>query len=279
MNNLRHIFWIAAITIAILVCTFLPFLPGPYDGLAVTLSGITQLFGMAGLILVPIGVLWLIYEYGKRKNKGYYFALISVVVLSIIALVASIGALATSGFSFVIIALALWVYGISRIVPKLKRLRNAEIGVFNPAPFYLVFIPIAVFLFQFTFVGPATEFSRNRAITNSAELIHDIEEYRNANGHYPKSLLAEWQDYEPSVIGIKQYYYEPNGDAYNLFFEQFTYRFGTREFVMYNKLDEQTMIAHDSDILRWTPEELRERRGWYAVHDTSHSHWKYFWLD
>ncbi len=269
----------AATATLIIVATFLPFLPGPYDGLAVTLSGMAQSFGIAGLILVPIGALWLIYEYRKQKNKEYYFAIASVVALSIIAVVASIGAVASIGFSFAIIALALWAYGVLRTMPRLKLLKNAEVSGFNPMPLYLVFIPIVVFLFQFTLVGSATEFSRNYTIAKSAELIRDIEEYRNANGHYPKSLLAEWHDYEPSVIGIKQYYYEPNGDAYNLFFEQFTYRLGTREFVMYNKLDEHVMIAHDSDILWWTPEELRDRRGWYAVHDTSSPQWKYFWFD
>lgn len=280
MNNLRHIFWIAAIILLILAFTFYPFLPGPYDGLAITLSGIAQLFGIAGLILVPIGLLWLIFEYKKRKNKGYYFAIASIVVLSIVALVASIGAITTSGFSFVVIALVLWTYGIWRIIPKLKRLKNTENIGFNPTPLYLIVIPIVVFLFQFTLVGPATEFSRNLAIEKSAALIQEIEEYRNANGYYPKSLLAEWHDYEPSIIGIKQYYYEPSGDAYNLIFEQFiTYPLGTTEFVVYNKLDEQTMVAHDSDILRWTPEQLRERRGWYEVHDTSTPHWKYFWFD
>ena len=33
------------------VCVSLPFLPGEYDGLAVTLSAMSQLFGMAGLVL------------------------------------------------------------------------------------------------------------------------------------------------------------------------------------------------------------------------------------
>ena len=268
-----------AITLLILACIFLPFLPGSYDGLAVTLSGMAQLFGMGGLILVPIGLAWLICEHRKQKGKGYYFAAASVVALSIIAVIACVGVIDNIGFSLVIIVLALWAYCVSRIVPKLKLLKYAESGTFNPAPLYLVFIPIAVFVFQLILVDPAIEFSRNYAIAQSAELIDNIEEYRIANGHYPKSLLAEHQDYEPSVIGIKQYYYEPNGEAYNLFFEQFTNRFGTREFVMYNKLDEHTMIAHDSDILEWTPEELRERRGWYAVHDALHTHWKYFWLD
>ncbi len=48
----------SAITILILLCTFLPFIPGEYDAFAVTLSGMSQLFGVAGLMLVPVGALW-----------------------------------------------------------------------------------------------------------------------------------------------------------------------------------------------------------------------------
>jgi hypothetical protein len=48
---------------------------------------------------------------------------------------------------------------------------------------------------------------------------------------------------------------------------------------MYNKLDEHVMTSHDNDILVRTPAELEARRGYYAVHDASRPHWKYFWFD
>jgi hypothetical protein len=60
----------------------------------------------------------------------------------------------------------------------------------NPAPLYLVFVPSVVLIFQITPAAPATEFSRNRAIAQSAELIGDIEEYRAAHGRYPSFLQA-----------------------------------------------------------------------------------------
>ncbi|MFN2399892.1 MAG: hypothetical protein ABR543_14835 [Gemmatimonadaceae bacterium] len=71
------------------------------------------------------------------------------------------------------------------------------------------------------------------------------------------------------------------GDAYNLFFEQFTFRLGTREFVMYNPRDQQVMTSHKMDLLQLTPEELAldQTRGHNAVHDAPHPHWKYFWFD
>jgi len=123
---------------------------------------------------------------------------------------------------------------------------------------------------------------RNYAIANSAEIINDIEEYHAMHGRYPNSLQAVWKDYYPSVVGIEKFHYAPDGDAYNLFFEQPRFLFdnvGTREFVVYNKLDEHAMISHTAWILILTPEELETAQGWYAVHDAPSPHWKYFWFD
>jgi hypothetical protein len=112
-------------------------------------------------------------------------------------------------------------------------------------------------------------------------LIADIEQYRADHGRYPASLLSVWPDYSPEVIGIKEYHYEPSGDAYNLFFEQFALHFGTSEFVMYNPRDQHAMTSHKMDILQLTPQELEleQSRGHYAVHDTPFPHWRYFWFD
>ena len=64
-----------------------------------------------------------------------------------------------------------------------------------------------------------------------------------------------------------------------MLFEPFTFRFGTREIVMFNPRDEHEMTSHDSDLLRRSPEQLQFRRGYYAVHDAPQPHWKYFWFD
>ncbi|MGI6424710.1 MAG: hypothetical protein ACOX2A_05665 [Tepidanaerobacteraceae bacterium] len=48
---------------------------------------------------------------------------------------------------------------------------------------------------------------------------------------------------------------------------------------MYNPRDEQTMISHDGWILLLSPEEIKAHQGWYAVHDSTIPHWKYFWFD
>ncbi len=277
-----HLVRIAAIILVILACSFLPFLPGGHDGLAVTLSGVARMFGAVGLLLVPIGAAWLIYEFRQRTSKSigtYYFALVSFVATSLVAMFVALGAFIHLGLSLAIITLVLWIYVDIRFAPGLKQLKTAARDSFHPAPLYLVCIPVVVALVQWTMIPGAVTFSRNYAIRQSATLINDIEGYRQANGRYPTSLAALWPDYKPGVIGIEQYHYEPYGDAYNLYFEQAAVPFGTREIVMYNKLDEHHFPSHANDILRWTPEQLRSRKAYYALHAATSPHWKYFWFD
>lgn len=274
-----HLARIVAISLVVLACIFLPFLPGGYDGLAVTLSAMAQMFGVAGLLLVPIGALWLIYEFRQRTSTpvgAYYFAIAAIVATSLVAIFVALGAFIHLGLSLGFITLALWSYVVTRLVPRLKTTVRES---FHPAPLYLVCIPVVVALVQWTMMPRAVEFSRNYAIQQSAALINDIEGYQKANGRYPASLAALWPDYKPGVIGIEQYHYEPYSDAYNLYFEQAAVAFGTREIVMYNKLDEHHFPSHAMDILRWTPEQLRSRKAYYALHDAASSHWKYFWFD
>jgi hypothetical protein len=281
----------SAATLVIAACMLLPFLPGTYDTLAVTLSSMSQLFGIAGLLLVPLGAIWLAYEFTLRapnartrrgRDIGFWFALVSIGASTLVALIVSLPALINVGPSLALGMVVLWAYCAARFAGKLLTMANAEVRTLNPAPLYLVVLPIVAAALKFTLVAPAIEFSRSRAIQNSARLIAEIEQYRAANGRYPESLLSVWEDhYRPGVIGIEAYRYEPSGDAFNLFFEQFSDRLGTREFVMYNPRDQQAMTSHKTDRLQLSRQELvlEQTRGHYAVHDASQPHWKYFWFD
>jgi hypothetical protein len=183
------------------------------------------------------------------------------------------------GLSFSVAAIALWLYVVLRMAPRLGRWAGAMTESAGAIPLYLFIVPLAVALLQTAIANPATEFSRSRAIRNSERLIADIERYRAVNGRYPSSLLSVNKDYSPSIIGIKEFHYEASGDAYNLFFEQFLFQLDTREIVMYNPRDQHVMTSHDLDLLQMTPRELALRRGYYAVHDAPNSHWKYFWFN
>jgi hypothetical protein len=276
-----HLLLIAGATAIIILCTLLPFLPGRYDAMAVPLATMAQVFGIVALLLVPAGLLWMISEHRSRSARGRYrLAIAALVVASFVWMLVALGAFVES-IALGILALALWVYAVSRIVPRLRAMRTGPDPAVTAIPLYMICVPVGVTLIQFALAGPVTESGRSRAIRNSAPLIADIERYRVANGRYPLSLMALSADYLPGVIGVRQYWYEPSGDAFNLFFESFTFRFGTREIVMYNPNDRQAFTSHTMDLLQLTPEQLRveQTRGHYAVHNAEHPHWKYFWFD
>ena len=265
-----------------MLTTLLPFLPGGYDTLAVPLSAMSQVFGIVGLLLVPVGALWVASRYSKRlAGKQYGIAIVALIASSIVWLSSSLGAIVGSGPLLAVGVVALWIYVVIRVWPRLRLLKTAPPTSTRPVAFYLLIVPVAVALLQWALVAPAIEFSRNRAIQNSARLIAEIEQHRAANGRYPASLFSVHADIHPGIIGIEKYHYEPSGEAYNLLFEQPALHFGTREFVVYNPLDQQTVTSHRLDRLQLTPSELalEHTRGHNAAHDAGHPHWKYFWFD
>ena len=95
-----HIVRIVGLIALIVLCTFYPFLPGEYDPLAISLSAMAQTLGLAGLLVLPVGIAWLISELKKRARRkrnlgakagGYYFALASLLTVSIVAVAAVFG--------------------------------------------------------------------------------------------------------------------------------------------------------------------------------------------
>src|SRR5687768_17970602 len=120
---IRHIVQIAAITILAIACMFYAFLPGTHDRLAVTLSFMARSLGWAGLLLVPIGVMWLIYELVRRAatsrsesraQKGHYFAIAALAASFVVAAVIALGALIQTGPSLAIFVLIVWAYVVWR---------------------------------------------------------------------------------------------------------------------------------------------------------------------
>lgn len=272
---------IAALTAAIVLGVFLPFLPGRYDSLAVPLSMMSQLIGWAGLSLVPVGVLWCAVELLARSpRKRFACAAGALAVASVVVLLGAFAAM-TESVTLGVLAAGCWVYVVVRLVPHLRALATTPTPAPSALPLYLILPPVAVWLAPFLAGDAAAEFSRNRAIRNSALLIADIERYRASNGRYPLAIVSVNKDYLPGVIGIKEYRYEWTGDAYNVYFEQTSFHLGVREIVVYNPKDRQTMTSHAMDVLQLTPEQLAidRQRGHNSVHDAKQPHWKYFWFD
>lgn len=271
-----HVALIVGIAALLAFSTVYPFLPGRYDRLAVPLSTMVQVFGVVGLALVPVGLLWLI-----APRYGFQFALLATAIGTGVALVIALFATLSVGNAFGVLTLATWAYVLVRLLPRLKHLRRAGNRRRGMAPFYLVLLPMLAFASQMALAAPAARWSRNRAIANAGEFIADIEQYHTRHSRYPAALQAQNRDYDPDVVGVEQYVYMPRGDSYNLSFEQPRFlldRFGTREWVVYNPRDEHRVYSHTAWLL--PPSDVLEpSEGWYASGDTGHVHWRYFWFD
>jgi len=286
---IRHFLRIAVITVLALASMFYPFMPGTYDRMAIPLSGMAQVLGLAGLLLVPIGVVWLIYELVNRrrrlgslsqKEKGHWFAVAALAASLVVGAGVALASMQT-GPSLAVGLLILCVFGVWRAAPAVKQLKSDGHTGFNPVPLYLTIVPGVLATAQLTFLKTAVEISRHRTIMGSAQFINAIEAYHAAHGRYPLSLESVHHDYDPPTVGVERYRYEPHGQSYNVFFEQPTWPIGTQEFVMYNPRDEHMMIVHNQDLLESPPEQVDRERNFHAraARGAGVPHWKYFWFD
>ena len=279
---MKHVLLILLLISIVLVAIFLPYIPGDYDYFAVGLSGIVQFASFTSLLHVPLGLTWCIIDFIKNKNSGpsrhpIYFRKISLAVMVVIILAAALGAFATHNRFSAVIILILGVYVFSKIRQRANILKSLTTTHYSITPYYFIIIPLVVVITRIVFMEKVKDHSTNFVIKQSEPLIQDIEAYKKTNGHYPLSLQSTIEDYKPAISGIKRFYYEPSGDAYNLYFEQVSNMLGTEEIVMYNKLDEHEMTVHNQDLLRIAPASIL--RGYHKVEELSHPHWKVFYFD
>lgn len=252
-----------------------PFLSGDYDRLAMPISTMIQVFGLVGLALVPVGILWLVipkYRFG--------FAITALIISTFVILVICLFATLSVGKSLGVLTLLLWTFIVILLIPKIKLLKEQTQNKANWLPVYLIYLPVFTLLLQLTIAKPLTQLSRNRAIENADRFIRHIEEYHMQQGQYPLTLQAQNKDYYPDVVGVEKYLYAPHRKSYNLSFEQPRFlldKFGTREWVVYNPLDENSVYSHTAWLL--PTEQAEPSQGWYASGDTEHLHWKYFLFD
>lgn len=296
MNNggnlmVKHVLYIGGLSIIAVAMIFYPFFPGSYDSAAMGVSTVIQLLEVVGILLMPLGLAWTIHEIAKQsrkkrnleiKDRSHRFALSALILASILLTPISLLILFGVGISYGVLAIVLWFSTILRLRPRLRALKATGSEDFNPAPLYLIFIPLLVLVAQILLARSATDASRNQAMANSAEMIAEIEQYHTTYGKYPEVLLAVWKDYYPDSVGVEKFHYVPYAGSYNLYFEQprlFFDNFGTREFVVYNPVDEHLMLSHASWFMLFRPGELEVNQGWYEVNDATSPHWKYFWFD
>lgn len=271
---IRHLSLIIFLTALLGLGIAYPFLPGDYDRLAVPISTMIQVFGLVGILLVPVGILLL-----AMPRFRFGFTIVTLVVSTFVVLIISLFAALSVGNSFGILTLLLWVFIVILLIPKVKTLK-AHTQKGNWLPVYLIYLPVLTLIVQLVFAKHLTPLSRNRAIENAALFISDLENYHNQTGQYPLTLQAQNKDYDPDVVGIEKYQYAPHKKGYNLSFEQPRFLlddFGAREWVVYNPLDENSVYSHTQWLLN--TEQVETGQGWYDSKNTEYKHWKYFLFD
>lgn len=268
MPVIRIAFWILILVSA----TLLPFLPGRHDPLATPFAVAAAVASFGGLLLVPIGVVWLF------VGRAYAAARIAVGVVALIVFAAS-AAMATGTL---IAGAAILAVGVTRLVHLWRAVSAAQA---RPAPLPravpvgLIVIPLMTTAAILALLEPLATWSRDQAMRNAAEFITAVERFRARTGAYPVALNSLWPDYHPGIIGIDRYRYEPSGDAYNLYFEHPATSLGAREIVMYNPKGEQDFSSHVLDLLEFSPEQIRRARGHFASERLPAPGWKRFRFD
>jgi hypothetical protein len=268
-----------AIVAVVILATFLPFAPAGHDPLAVPLSAMAWVLGRVGLLLVPVGGLWL-WASSRRASRPappVWLVRVTLGAWALIAIVTILVAFAVSGSQLlaVVTAAAAGLLTI-RLAP---RIRATWTGTSTPrmAAGILVVGPIVVLTAQTMLVDAVSAYARNRVIANGAPLIAEIERYRERRGAYPESLFSIWGDYKPSIVGVERYHYERSGEAYNVIFREPSLGFGTRRFVVYNPRDRQRVTVHEQDRLLLDEAGLdADNASHTVVESLPQPHWKAF---
>lgn len=274
---LKHILTLVATMAVISLFIVYPYLPGEYDRLAMPLSIVVQSFGLTGLILTLVGLLWLI-----MPQRNLVFAKIALYLSTLIVLFLAFLSFLTAGKAIGVIIVATWLFAFFRLKKIPGKPKNTMQNKFSFVPIYLIILPVFVLTIQLILSEPLTRWSRNRAIKNAYEFIAHIENFHVKYGYYPRSVKAMYPDYSPQITGIDQYHYFSSGDTYNLSFEQPLFlfdKFGAREWVVYNPKDDHKVYSHTSWFLLLSPEELERCQGWYSSGKLEQLHWKYFLYD
>ncbi len=175
--------------------------------------------------------------------------------------------------------LAAWVIWLVHLWRRVGAARTAGADLARAVPIALIVVPLVAMAGRTALAGSAAAWSRDRAIANAAEIISDIERFRERTGSYPVAISSVWPDYHPGIIGIERYRYEPSGKGYSVYFEHPSTNLAVREIVMYNPRGEQDISSHAFDLLQLSPEEIRRQRGYFGSDDLPQAGWRRFLFD
>lgn len=272
-NTMKPINWLLLLLLPLLVAVaaVAPFLPGSSNHFAHGISQFAQTIGYIALPLVPFGLVWLIIEMRNKNGQqlnlwtnGYYpswLALMPVLLFLPLKLATTI----LNGESFNIWPFTLIISVAIFFIYRIQKLKKKTDYKFNPAPLYIVFIPlIALFSSKFA-VEKAAALTRENTIVKTEPLISAIEKYKTANGEYPENLASLNEKYiqelpKLNTMGMRAYQYEKGNSSFQLTFER-PWHWNATEVLVYNTLGPKGI------------------KGDYGNFSTSHTNWLYYFAD
>ncbi|MBL8294946.1 MAG: hypothetical protein JNN08_24085 [Bryobacterales bacterium] len=244
------------------------YLPGRFDAAATALSFTARIASLMSLLLVPVGLGWL----ASRRRERMWRRLTRVAA----ALVVFVAALAAISMNQLALGAVVGVGAFALLRVAGRRSRDSiERGppIPSPLPFCLVSVPLVLGAFQGIVLPRVADWSRDRAISHSLPLITEIETFHQRRGHYPVSLRSLNADFPTGVTGIERFHYEPNAEAYNVFFIRPHIELDAMEVVLFNPREEHRFTSHELDILQYDGEQFNRRRGDRRRTRLGHSHW------
>lgn len=259
------------LTLIVALASIAPFLPGSSNNFSHGISQIAQTIGYIGWPFVPFGLVWLIIELrnknGQQLNQwtsGFYPSWIVLIPVFVFLPLQIIRAL-LEGRTFDLWPLAIIVFVLGIIIYNIQKLKKKTEYKFNPAPLYIVLLPvIALFTSKFV-VENAAAFTRDKAILKTEPLLAAIEKYKTEYNEFPENLESLQGKYiqeipKSTIMGMRAYEYKKRNSSFQLSFERL-WHWSSTEVVFYNNLGQKD-IKND-----------------YENHPTQHTNWWYYLAD
>jgi len=287
--NMKHINWIKLVGFNLLLVILIisQFLPGPPSKLVIGVSIAGQVAGLAGLLLVPVALIWIIYEAKKLKAKKplgwklpFWMAISSLVIATLIFAVFILGTYLNDGWLTATGVFVFFILGLSLAIRGISRLKRNNKQRFNPAPLYLFTIPVIAFLTNLYMVKPASEYGRALAIERAQELITAIENYKLREGKYPESISELYVGKVPSpkVMGILKFRYNKINEDYSLSFSQWLDWGSLEVIVLYDKNNLRNNLK--GSYAEWDYSfDICRTNAAFASYDTKFENWRYYLCD
>lgn len=226
MNN-KHWISLTIFSLIIIISSMAPFLPGRQNETAHVVSQIAQFIGFIGLFFIPSALIWLYTELKNKKGdqlsrwtNGFYPALITLapfILLLIIQIIKSFKVFSSPDLKplFIIVPIILL------LLYRISKLKNKQVYQFNPAPVYIICIPILSLLLSKFAVETFAENNRNRIIAQSELIINALETYKNEHNQYPDELSNLKGKYITEIprlenMGERGYHYINKVNTYEL---------------------------------------------------------------